>query len=179
MPSTNCTPAREVQRNQLSFSDERRRDGLLRSAWLKITDHFPAKPHPKSAWYETSTGDYTPWKRTIDPIRAAIQSAVQSGDKQLIEQTLQGALAFCEELKGDFASLVPAESEESILSLALSETTVEGQANPVQMALAANPNCPTAAERAIGPLSRHAATLAVLVARCRRSARQPQMRVAR
>lgn len=158
----------------LSLTDEHRRDGLLRSAWLKITESFPAKPHPKSAWYETSTGDYTPWKRTIDPIRAAIVQAVQSGDKQLIGQTLQGALAFCEELQADFASLVPAPLEESIVQVALEETHLEGPANQVTLSLASNPTR-TEAERAIGPLSAHLSSLVQLVDRCRRMAREPQV----
>jgi hypothetical protein len=157
----------------ISSEDERRRDGILRAAWNKIPDGFPAKPFPKSSWYEAASGDSTPWKKTITPIRCAILAAVLSGDKKLIAETLEGARAFCRELEADFTSLVPAEGEESIVTLALEETQLEGPANAIEMALVENPT-PIEAERAIAPLSRHSAALAELVERCRKLARQPQ-----
>lgn len=166
-------------RNQLAFSDERRRDGLLRQSWNAITSGFKSKPEPKATWYETASGDVTPWRLVVNPIRSAIVQAVQSGDKQLVEATLEGARAFCRELEADFVSLVPSTEEESIVALALEETKYQGPADEATMALAASTNCPTAAERAIAPVARHATAVAALLNSLRRHARQPQMRVAR
>jgi hypothetical protein len=174
MPQTQRTPAEKCNRNHVaSSSDERRRDGLLRTAWMGIVQAFPCRPEPRGIWDESATGDDTPYRRTVEPIRAAIRAAVQSGNKQLIEKTLEGARAFCRELEADFLSLVPAESEESIVALALAETESEGPANQAEVSLAANPTC-TAAESAVGPLSRHLASLAALVEGCRRAAREPR-----
>lgn len=175
MSSTNRTPSAKGNRNILDFSDERRRDGLLRQSWNAITSGFKSKPEPKATWYETASGDVTPWRLVVNPIRAAIVQAVATGDKQLIETTLEGARAFCRELEADFASLVPSESEESILALALSETRHQGPADEATMALASSATCPTAAERAIAPLTAHLSSLVRLVDHCRRAARQPQV----
>lgn len=167
------------KRSILEFSDERRRDGLLRSSWNQITAGFKSKPEPKSTWYETASGDVTPWRLVITPIRAAIVAAVQSGDKQLIEQTIEGARAFCRELESDFTSLVPAAEEESITAIALDETHLEGPANEVQAQLIANPS-PTNADRAVLPLERQRNRIDALIERCRRAARQaPAQMVAR
>jgi hypothetical protein len=175
MSRTNGSAAETVNRNLrgLSFDEEKRRDSLLRAAWNCIVAGFPCRPSPRGPWDETATGDQTPWKYVITPIRSALAAAVASGDQNLIEQTLEGARAFCRELEADFASIVPAESEESIMALALEETQRQGSADPIEMALAANPTR-TEAERAIGPLAKHSAALAELVNRCRRLAREPQ-----
>lgn len=178
MPSTNGTQAHPRNRNALDFSDERRRDGLLRSAWIAIVSGFDCRPSPRGPWDETASGDQTPWKYVVTPIRSALASAVASGNRQLIEQTLEGARAFCHELEADFASLVPSNDEASILVLALDETKHQGPADEAAMALAAKANCPIEAERAIGPVSRHAAALLTLLNGLRIKARQPHMRIA-
>ena len=162
---------KNCQRTLLPFSDERRRDGLLRTSWNQITKGFKSQPEPKSSWYETATGDLTPWRKMITPIRAAILAAVHSGDQRLIDQTLEGARAFCHELEADFLSLVPATAEGSVAAIALVETECEGAANVEEMALVAHPT-PTEAERAVGPLSRHSAALVELLNKCRRLARE-------
>lgn len=150
---------------------------MLRSSWNQITAGFKSKPEPKSTWYETATGDVTPWRLVITPIRAAILAAVQSGDKQLIEQTIEGARAFCRELESDFTSLVPAAEEESITAIALDETHLEGPANEVQAQLIANPS-PTNADRAVLPLERQRNRIDTLIERCRRAARQAPAQMA-
>jgi hypothetical protein len=171
MTQPSLSASANSQRNELTFSDERRRDGLLRTAWNRITDGFKAKPEPKASWYETATGDVTPWKKVVTPIRAAIQAALLTGDKQLIEQTLEGARAFCRELEADFLSLVPSAEEASVVSIALDETKLEGPANEAEISLVQNPT-PIEAERAIGPLAKQHECLGTLVARCRRLARE-------
>lgn len=175
MTITNGTHPSQVKRNLTAFScaplENCRRDSLLRFSWNAITGAFKSKPEPKSSWYETASGDLTPWKQVVVPIRSAILAAHASGDKQLLATTLENARAFCRELEADFVSLVPQESEESLLAAALDEATAEGQANPVQMQLANTPNCPTAAERAIGPLSKHYLRLGALLEKCRNRAR--------
>lgn len=180
MPQTQRTAAAKVQRNITALScDERRRDGLLRASWNLITNGFKSKPAPTSSWYETATGDLTPWRQVVIPIRAAILKAVESGDEQLIEQTVEGARAFCKELEADFLSLVPARKEESTIALALAETEAEGSADSIEMALVAHPT-PMEAEKAIGPLSRHLAALVLLTDGCRRLAREnPRLEAAR
>lgn len=171
MTATNGTHPVPRNRNISGLSDEVRRDGLLRTAWVNIVAGFKCRPSPRGPWDETATGDQTPWKYVIAPIRSAIRDAVNSGNVELINQTLEGARAFCRELEADFVSLVPQESEESLLALAISETELQGAADPVQMALVANPNCPTAAERAVLPLERHHSRIAKLLERCRIHAR--------
>lgn len=178
MPSTNGTQVPARNRNALDFSDERHRDGLLRSAWIAIVAGFDCRPSPRGPWDETATGDQTPWKYVVAPIRGALASAVATGNRQLIEHTLEGARAFCHELEADFASLVPPACEESVLTLALEETKYQGPADEAAMALAAKANCPIEAERAIGPVARHAAALTTLLNCLRRSARRPHMRIA-
>lgn len=183
-PRTSSTHPLKVHRNLTAFScapeEDRRRDGLLRSAWNLITDGFSCKPEPKTAWYETATGDSTPWKKVVTPIRAAIVAAHMSGDEQLLAQTIEGANAFCDELKADFASLVPTTDQGSIVQDALAETHMQGPADEASMALVHNSACPIAAERAIAPLARHLTTLVRLIEHCRRAARQqPQLRQVR
>lgn len=166
-----------AKRFVLEYSDERRRDGLLRTAFMKIVDGFGRRPEPATTWNETATGDVTPWRTLlfVPVIRKAILEAVQSGDKQLIAQTVEASRAFCHELEADFVSLAPSAEETSIIADALAETSAEGPANEVEMALVQNP-CPTSAEKAIGPLSKQLASLTDLVTKCRKYARQPQMR---
>lgn len=175
MPSRNSQSTTRGKRSLLDFSDEKRRDTLLRTAWNQIVSGFKSKPEPKSTWYETASGDVTPWRLVVNPIRAAIIQAVESGDKELIDATLQGARAFCHELEADFYSLVPSEAEQSVIQIALEETGNEGPANEVEMALVQSPS-PTAAERAIGPLTHQLASLVQLVNACRRLARETQPR---
>lgn len=179
MSTTNKPLISDRQRSTLNFSEERRRDGLLRTSWNQIVSAFKPKPEPRSVWYETATGDTTPWARVVVPIRAALLAAVQSGDRQLIASTLEGARAFCRELEADFASLVPQSEEESITAIALDETHLEGPANEVQAQLIANPS-PTNADRAVLPLERQRNRIDTLISRCRRAARQaPATMVAR
>lgn len=177
MPSTNTIPAGIVHRNVPDFSlpplEDRRRDVLLRSAWVNIVSGFDCRPAPRSAWDEAATGDLTPWKKVVTPIRQAIQSAVFIGNKQLIEQTLEGARAFCRELEADFASLVPPEDEVSLVTDALEETHYQGPADEYEMAFVRDPS-PITAERAVAPLSRHADRLSALVRRLRVYARSPR-----
>jgi hypothetical protein len=162
-------------RNHGEFSfplpDERRRDALLRTAWVNIVAGFKCRPSPRGPWDETASGDQTPWKYVVAPIRAALARAVVMGDQQLIEQTLEAARAFCRELEADFASMVPAAEEGSIVSEALAETESQGPADAVQMALVARPD-PTNADRAIKPLERQHERLGALIRKCRRDARQ-------
>jgi hypothetical protein len=172
MPETQLTPAVNRNRNHVAIScDERRRDGLLRTAWMGIVQAFPCRPEPRGIWDESATGDDTPYKRTVEPIRAAIRAAVLSGDKKLIAATLEGARAFCRELEADFTSLVPAEGEAGVVALALEETRDEGAANEVEMALVTSPD-PASAERAIGPLAAHLTAVTELLSGCRRLARE-------
>jgi hypothetical protein len=142
---------------------------------MKIIAAFDCRPEPRSTWDETATGDATPWRTLlfVPVIRKAILAAVATGDQNKIDATLEGALAFCEELKADYLSLVPSHTDISLVSLALLETHHEGPANEAEISLVQNP-CPTEAERAIGPLSRQCASLVSLIERCRREARQPQ-----
>lgn len=172
MSLTKNTSQKNSNRNQpmLSDGDERRRDGLLRSAWLQTVAGFPCRPHPRSVWDETATGDQTPWRYVITPIRAAILQAVESGDKELIAKTLEGARAFTRELEADFTSLVKAPEEESALATALVETECEGPANAVEAMFIASPS-PTNAERALAPLERQFKHLGLLIERCRKLAR--------
>lgn len=173
MPSTQHPLVQKGKRNALNFSDEKRRDSLLRLSWNQIVAGFKSKPEPKSTWYETATGDVTPWRLVVNPIRAAIQQAIESGDKQLIEETLHGARAFCHELEADFVSLVPNETDLSVIQIALEETKAEGPANEAEMALVHDASLsPVEAERAIGPLSRQLSALAQLVNLLRITARK-------
>lgn len=175
MPRMNGSHPGNSNRIEIGLSDERRRDGLLRSAWVNIVSGFKCRPSPRGPWDETATGDQTPWKYVVAPIRGALKSAVESGDRALMNQTLENAHAFLEELKADFSSLVPSESEESILALALEETKHQGPADEATMALASNPQCPTAAERAVLPLERHQSRITKLLEKCRIHARSPRI----
>lgn len=165
---------RNLQPHSCSPLETQRRDSMLTAALVKIPEAFSAVPEPKSSWYETRQGDFHPLKHLTRMVRGAILAANASGDKQLLATTIENARAFCRELEADFVSLVPSEGEESLLALAIQETELEGAANPVQMALAANPNCQTSAERAIGPLSKHYLRLGALLEKCRSHARRPR-----
>lgn len=171
-PRTSSTHPSLSNRNPLSLSDERKRDGLLRTTWVNIVAGFKCRPTPRGPWDETATGDQTPWRYVVAPIRGALKQAVESGDRALIEQTLEGARAFCRELEADFASLVPATDQSSIVQDALAETHVQGPADEASMALVQTPNCPVAAERAVLPLQRHYTRLGNLLEKCRRHARK-------
>lgn len=175
---SNAHPQTNGKRNLTAYScaplENCRRDSLLRSSWNQITGAFKSKPEPRSSWYETATGDLTPWKQVVVPIRAAILAAHASGDKQLLATTLENARAFCRELEADFTSLVPCNDEASILAVALDETKHQGPADEAAMALAANPACPSAAERAIGPLNKHYLRLGALLDKCRAASRAPR-----
>jgi hypothetical protein len=175
MATMNVRESHPRNRIQHDFSfgqtEDRRRDTLLRLSWVNIVAAFKCRPSPRGPWDETATGDQTPWKYVVGPIRTAIASAVLQGDQRIIDQTLGAARAFCRELEADFTSMVPAREEESTVSLALEETHVEGPANEVQMALVRSPDCPVAADRAVIPLERHHERLGALIQRCRRIAR--------
>lgn len=174
----NNESAPQIKRNLQPYScsplETCRRDGLLIGALVKITEAFPSVPEPKSSWYEMRQGDFNPIKHLMRMTRGAILAAHASGDKQLLAITLENARAFCRELEADFVSLVPQESEESILACALAETAVQGPADEATMALANQPNCPTAAARAVQPLERHYSRIAKLLERCRLAARSPR-----
>lgn len=177
MQPTNGVSATKFQRNPLDFSlspaEERRRETLLRDAWCSIVDGFDCRPAPRSVWDHAADGSQAPWNKAVKHVRQAIQSAVFIGNKQLIEQTLEGARAFCRELEADFASLVPAEDEVSLVTDALEETHYQGPADEYEMAFVRDPS-PITAERAVAPLSRHADRLSALVRRLRVYARSPK-----
>ena len=168
-----------VNRNVLTFSPEaeKRRDALLRTAWLNIVAAFACRPFPRSAWDEAATGDYTPWKKIVTPIRGAVYAAVKSGDREKIKATTDAARAFLREIEADFLSLVPAESEASVASLALEETEAEGAANVCELALVGSPTDPATADRAVLPIERQYEKLGSLLEKCRRLARQTQPRL--
>jgi hypothetical protein len=181
MTTTNVSLRRKVYRNPLEFSftlsEDRRRDGLLRSAFVNVVAGFPCRPEPRSSWDEAASGDLTPWKKIVHPIRHALNAAVQSGDKQLIAQTLEGARAFCRELEADFSSLVPQPAEESAKAIALDETKYEGPANEMEALFIADPS-PINADRAVVHLDRQFEALRKLIESCRRLARQAQPQMA-
>jgi hypothetical protein len=176
MPTTNATLASGRNRNPRAFSfefphaEERRRDSLLRAAWLRIIAGFDCRPAPRGPWDETASGDQTPWKYVVGPIRNAIASAQFSQNEQLLEQTVEAACAWCDELKADFRSMVQEREEESTVAVALDETHVEGPANEVEARFIAQPS-PTTAEAAVQPLERQYERLGKLIAGCRRMAR--------
>lgn len=180
MTPTNAGQSAKVQRNPADFSmsesEERKRDLLLRAAWINIVAGFDCRPAPRAAWDEAASGDLTPWKKVVAPIRAAVASAVFIGDQQLIDQTRDGVRAFCRELEADFLSLIPECQEESATQLALEETECQSEAEPMEMAFVAAPS-PSAAESAVLPLERHYETLGKLIKRLRIAAREtrPQM----
>jgi hypothetical protein len=178
MATTSVRESHPRNRIQQDFSfgptEDRRRDTLLRLSWVNIVAAFKCRPSPRGPWDETATGDQTPWKYVVGPIRTAIAAAVFNGDQRVIDETLGAARAFCRELEADFTSMVPAREEESTVSLALEETHVEGPANEVQMALVRSPDDPIAADRAVLPLERHHEKLTLLIERCRRVARTPK-----
>lgn len=175
-PRTNNGHLQNSNRNTLSLSDtdERRRDGLLRLAFIQIVAGFPCRPSPRSIWDETATGDQTPWKYVIAPLRNAVFMSVRTGDKQLVESTLEGIRGFLREVEADVCSLVPPVSEDPCaVTLALEETELEGHANPVQMAFVANPS-PIEAEKAVVPLTRQYERLGNLIRGLRKHARAPR-----
>lgn len=167
-------------RNALPFSDERRRDILLRSAYMKIVQALDCRPEPRSTWDETNTGDVTPWRTLLflPVIRKAILAAVATGDRTKIDHTVEAACVFCDELKADFRSLAPAATAESIVAVALDETHLEGEANEVQAQLIASPS-PTNADRAVPALERQRMRLGQLIDCCRRAARETSPSLAR
>lgn len=176
MPTTNARAASPRNRNPRSFSflfapaEERRRDALLRAAFMGVVASFTCRPKPRGPWDETNTGDLTPWTYPLGLLRNAMAAAVLTSDHKTINATVEAVRNFCRELEADITSMVPATEEESIVSLALAETHVEGPANESQAALLANPN-PTTAESAIIPLERHHERIGKLIHKCRREAR--------
>lgn len=180
MPPTNVVHARARNRNPLAFSfsleEERRRDNLIRAAWMLMVAGFDCRPFPRGVWDETATGDQTPWRTILPPIRGACSQAALSGDSALINQTRDGVRAFCRELEADFLSLLPPEEEESATQIALAETELQSEAEPLEMAFVASPTSVNA-DRAVLPLQRHYETLGKLIKRLRITARQarPQM----
>jgi hypothetical protein len=177
MPTTNGVASHPRNRNPRAFSysfdpqDERRRDTLLRDAFMLIVAPFKSRPEPRGPWDETATRDITPWSYPLGLMRNAMATAIVSGDRNQIEQVLGGVRAFCRELEADITSMVPATEEESIVTVALEEIHVEGQANESQAALIAHPS-PTTAESAIIPLERHYERIGKLIRKCRRVARE-------
>lgn len=103
-------------------------------------------------------------------MRNAIAAALFNGDEKQIQETVDAACAFCEELKADFRSMVPAR-EESIVTLALQETHCEGEANEMEGELLARPDAVTA-DKAVLPLERQYERLGALIRKCRNAARQ-------
>jgi hypothetical protein len=174
MSTTNGSASRPRNRIQFTFSfphpEEKRRDGLLRGAWMLIVAPFKCRPDPRGPWDETNTGDQTPWEYPLALARNAMASAVIIGDPELIEKTLEGVRAFAREFEADIASMVPAREEEGIIAVALAETDVEGPANKSQAVLIAHPS-PTTAASAIIPLERHHERIGKLVRKCRELAR--------
>lgn len=167
------------QRNTLGFSltpqNERRRDALLRTAWMKIVAAFPCRPAPRSAWDHAADGSEARWEKVIHPMRMAVSAAVFIGNQQLIEQTMEGVRDFLRAVEADIASLIPATEEESVIALALLESEREGTARREKMALVAHPDS-IEAERAIEPLLDEESALVRLINCVQRLARQPQMR---
>lgn len=182
MPSTNGQSAAECKRNHYRFSfpdpEQRRRDSILRSAWMRIVKPLSCRPTPRGPWDEAATGDVTPWRPVIEPVRNAIASALCNGDERITQETVDAACAFCEELKADFRSMVPAREEESIVTLALDETQVEGPANEAEMALVKSPDCPITADKAVKPLEQQYERLGALIRKCRSTARQTSTPIA-
>lgn len=158
----------------LLVPDTEKRDQLLLESWQRIVSGFKARPEPQSVWNESFRAEvrYTAFASVVTPIRAAIVQAVRSGNRDLVEKTMEGARAFCRELEADFASLIPSTEEESIVAVALAETHVEGPANEIEAALIARPTPETAAT-AVVALERHHERLGRLIDHCRRFARTP------
>lgn len=181
MTPTNVTPLHNRQRNPLDFSlspaEERRRDSILRSFWVRIVEGFPCRPEPRSAWDRAADQTEARWKKLLTPIRAAVASAVFNGDDDLTNQTLENADAFFDACKADVRSLVPPKEEESLTALALLETECAGEKSVEEMRLVSHAS-PTEAERAIGIISKDMSSMARLLDWCQRQARQPSMRIA-
>lgn len=181
MTPTNASQSTARQRNPLDFSftpaEERRRDTLIRSAYMKIVEGFDCRPAPRSHWDEVNTGDVTPWSKLLSAPRQAVASAAFIGNQRLIDQTRDGVRAFCRELEADFLSLLPEEQEESATAIALDETQCQSEAEPLEMAFVASPS-PSTAESAVLPLERHYESLGKLIKRLRVAARQARTAVA-
>lgn len=176
MMITNGPHPSESKGNQLDFSfspaEEKRRDGLLRDAFGRIVQGFHCRPSPRNPWDTVADGTQTPWKYLLAPMRNAVASAVVSGDKQLVDATLEGIRGFLREVEADVSTLVPPEAEEPCaVTLALEETALEGHANPVQMAFVANPSA-IEAEKAVVPLTRQYERLGNLIKGLRKHARK-------
>jgi hypothetical protein len=177
MATTNARAAAPRNRNPRSFSflfspaEERRRDGILRTAFMAVVATFTCRPEPRGPWDETNTGDLTPWAYPLGLLRNAMAAAVLTSDRETINATVEAVRGFCRELEADVTSMVPATEEESTVAIAMDETHVEGPANEVEMALVKNPDDPATADRAVLPLERQYERLGALVRRCRRVAR--------
>lgn len=175
MPSMNPRSSANGKRNPYAFScddrEARRRDAILRAAWMRIVASFKCRPDPRGPWDEAATGDVTPWRQVIEPVRNAIASAVFNGNPVQIRETVDAACAFCDELKADFRSMVSTVEEESVVPLAMDETHLEGPANEAEMAVVKNPDDPCVAESAILPLERHGEAIGKLVRALRLKAR--------
>lgn len=181
MPTTNATQSAAIQRNvrdfSLSFEEESRRDGILRTAYVRIGDAFQgSRPEPRRPWDRAADGTETRWKKLLVPIRMAVASAVVNCDQQQLDKVLEAADAFFDECKADYRSIVPSREEESITQVALDETHYEGEANKVEALLLTSPT-PTNADRAVIPLTRQYERLGKLIRGCRRAARSATAKV--
>ena len=179
MTTHNAHRSPEIQRNQPDFSQSlrelRRRDSLLRTAFLRIIAGFDCRPSPRSPWDRAADGTQAPWGRLVLAIRGAILSAKQRNDDELLRSTVEAACAFCDELKADFASLLQKTEELSLIQLAIQEAEVEGAAREAEVRLVAHPS-PIEAERAISPIEQELHNLGALLDECRIAARStPQM----
>jgi len=183
MTSTNATTS--IARNRISRSysytfepeEERRRDTILRSAFMAVVAPFQCRPDPRGPWDETNTGDLTPWSYPLGLLRNAMASAVVTKDRATIDRVQEAVRNFCHELEADVTSIVPAREAESLTQIALDETHAEGFANEVEMALVRDPS-PTNADRAVIPLTRQLDRISALVRECRRAARTVSPQVA-
>jgi hypothetical protein len=184
MTAQNAQGTTRVQRIQPDFSqglrELRRRDSLLRTAFLRIIAGFECRPSPRSPWDRAADGTQAPWGKLVVAIRGAILSARQRGDVELVRTTVEAACAFCDELKADFASLLQKAEEFSLVQLAILEAETEGAAREAEVRLVAHPS-PTEAERAITPIEQELLNLGALLDECRIAARStpPMVSVAR
>lgn len=173
--STQAQCNRNPRVRSWDIREEHRRDVLLRTAYLKIVAAFACRPSPRGPWDETATGDATPWKYIVVPTRNAIATALYIGNERLVDQTIDAACAFCDQLKADFASMRPAKEEGSVVTLALLEAECSGSVQVEAMRLVSSPTA-IEAERAIQPLIEEESALMRLINRVQRLAREPQMR---